>query len=108
MRLKVENACRKMAAGKTIAFHSYKGGTGKTTLITNLAALYAKHGFNVCLLDLDIYAPSLVSYFRKTPSCYVNDLLNGEATISDIVVNLITIIIFLTASILRLKNRKLI
>jgi chromosome partitioning protein len=88
MRLKEENACMKMAAGKTIAFHSYKGGTGKTTLITNLAALYAKHGFNVCLLDLDIYAPSLVSYFRKTPSCYVNDLLNGEATISDVVVNL--------------------
>jgi chromosome partitioning protein len=54
-----------MGSGKTFAFHSYKGGTGKTTLITNVAALYAKKGFNVGLLDFDLYAPSLASYFRK-------------------------------------------
>lgn len=64
--------------GKTIAFHSYKGGTGKTTLISNLAAYYAMSGLNVCLLDFDLYAPSLAMYFRKQPSLYLNDLLRGE------------------------------
>jgi cellulose biosynthesis protein BcsQ len=67
-----------MPLGKTIAFHSYKGGTGKTTLITNLAALYAMRGMNVCLLDFDLYAPSLGMYFRKKPTTYLNALLRGE------------------------------
>ncbi len=26
--------------GKSLAFHSYKGGTGKTSLVINLGALY--------------------------------------------------------------------
>jgi MinD-like ATPase involved in chromosome partitioning or flagellar assembly len=73
---------------KTMAFHSYKGGSGKTTLITNIAALYAKNGFKVALLDFDLYAPSLVSYFRKNPCMYLNDLLSGEAQISDVMVDL--------------------
>ena len=73
---------------KTIAFHSYKGGTGKTTLISNLAALYAKNGFNVALLDFDLYAPSLSSYFKKKPSAFINDLLSGQAKISDVVYDL--------------------
>jgi MinD-like ATPase involved in chromosome partitioning or flagellar assembly len=73
---------------KTVAFHSYKGGTGKTTLISNIAALYAKNGFNVALLDFDLYAPSLSSYFKKKPSVFINDLLSGQAKISDVVYDL--------------------
>ncbi len=76
-----------MITGKTIAFHSYKGGTGKTTLISNLAAIYAQNGKKVCLLDFDLYAPSLLTYFRKSPTCYINDLLRGEADISDVLVD---------------------
>ncbi len=79
---------RKAFHKRTIALHSYKGGTGKTTLIANLAALYAMKGLDVCLLDFDLYAPSLVSYFRKTPRWYINDLLYGEAQISDVIVDL--------------------
>jgi chromosome partitioning protein len=67
-----------MTFGKTLAFHSYKGGTGKTTLIANLAALYAMNGMNVCLLDFDLYAPSLGMYFRKKPTTYLNALLRGD------------------------------
>ena len=73
--------------GKALAFHSYKGGTGKTTIATNLAAFYAKLGMRVCLLDCDLYAPSLTTYFRKTPDSYLNNLLAGEAEISDIIVD---------------------
>ena len=77
-----------MSSKKTIAFHSYKGGSGKTTLITNLAALFAHDGLNVGLMDFDLYAPSLVSYFKKSPSAYINDLLSGEAKISEVAVDL--------------------
>jgi chromosome partitioning protein len=74
--------------GRTLAFHSYKGGTGKTTLITNIAALYARNGFNVGLLDFDLYAPSFVAYFHKKPSLFLNDVLSGECKIDDAVVDL--------------------
>jgi MinD-like ATPase involved in chromosome partitioning or flagellar assembly len=77
----------KMTPGKTLAFHSYKGGTGKTTLIANLAAVYAMSGMRVCLLDFDLYAPSLTTYFRKTPTSYLNNLLSGEADISSVLVD---------------------
>jgi MinD-like ATPase involved in chromosome partitioning or flagellar assembly len=50
---------------KCVAFHSYKGGTGKTTIASNCAALLAKKGAKVALLDLDVYAPSLYSYFER-------------------------------------------
>jgi MinD-like ATPase involved in chromosome partitioning or flagellar assembly len=76
-----------MSLKKTLAFHSYKGGTGKTTIIANLAAYYASSGMNVCLLDFDLYAPSLSTYFRKTPVCYLNNLLKGEAEISNVLVD---------------------
>ena len=75
-----------MSIGKTLAFHSYKGGTGKTTLVSNLAAFYAQKGMKVCLLDFDLYAPSLSTYFRKNPEVFINNLLAGEADISDVLV----------------------
>ncbi|HEY7778319.1 MAG TPA: P-loop NTPase, partial [Nitrososphaeraceae archaeon] len=58
-----------------IAFHSYKGGTGKTTIACNLAAMLSLKGYNVSLLDLDVYAPSLHAYFGHNPDKWINDLL---------------------------------
>ena len=69
---------------RCIAFHSYKGGTGKTTLAANLAALLAKKGHNVFLLDLDVYAPSIQAYFDVVPGSWVNDYLNDEADVGEI------------------------
>ncbi len=69
---------------KCIAFHSYKGGTGKTTLAGNFAAVLAKLGFRVCLLDLDVYAPSLQSYFMIEPKKWINDYLYSEADIGEV------------------------
>jgi chromosome partitioning protein len=73
---------------KCIAFHSYKGGTGKTTLAGNFAAVLAKLGFKVCLLDLDVYAPSLQSYFMVEPKKWINDYLYSEADIGEVMQDL--------------------
>ena len=70
-----------------IAFHSYKGGTGKTTIAANLAALLAKKGYRVFLLDLDVYAPSLQAYFGKKPNKWINDFLNGTAEVGEVVMD---------------------
>ena len=75
-----------------IAFHSYKGGTGKTTIAANLAALLAKKGYRVFLLDLDVYAPSLHSYFDKNPKRWINDFLNGTAEVRDIIMDVTSVI----------------
>lgn len=69
---------------RCIAFHSYKGGTGKTTIASNCAALLAKKGFKVALLDLDVYAPSLLAYFKKEPKKWLNDYLLGEAEVDEV------------------------
>jgi MinD-like ATPase involved in chromosome partitioning or flagellar assembly len=69
---------------KSVAFHSYKGGTGKTTIASNCAAMLAKRGFKVGLLDLDVYAPSLLAYFDKTPKKWLNDYLLGDAEVDDV------------------------
>ena len=45
---------------KVIAFHSYKGGTGKTTLAVNLSANLSSKGYHVLLVDMDVYAPSFM------------------------------------------------
>lgn len=73
---------------QSIAFHSYKGGTGKTTIASNLAAMLATKGYNVSLLDLDVYAPSLHAYFEKTPDKWINDFLSDNAKIDDVMMDM--------------------
>ncbi len=75
---------RYAVATKCIAFHSYKGGTGKTTIASNCAALLAKKGFKVALLDLDVYAPSLLAYFQREPRKWLNDYLLGNAEVNEV------------------------
>jgi chromosome partitioning protein len=74
--------------GKCISFHSYKGGTGKTTLAVNFSFLLASRGYKVFLLDLDFYAPSLFSYFDINPKFWINDYLINNADINDIMVDM--------------------
>jgi chromosome partitioning protein len=71
-----------------IAFHSYKGGTGKTTIACNLAAMLSVKGYNVSLLDLDVYAPSLHAYFECTPNKWINDLLFENSDLNEIMVDM--------------------
>jgi chromosome partitioning protein len=72
---------------RCIVFHSYKGGTGKTTLAANLAALLTKKGYSVVLLDLDVYAPSLHSYFETDPKKWINDFLFEKAELREVILD---------------------
>ncbi|MEM2103673.1 MAG: ParA family protein [Candidatus Bathyarchaeia archaeon] len=75
--------------GKIVAVHSYKGGTGKTLLSTNLAVTFAKHGKKVCLMDLDFRAPSLSTLLNVNKAEYwLNDYLNGVCEIDKVLIDL--------------------
>jgi len=75
--------------GKIVAFHSYKGGTGKTLLSVNLATTYASRGKKVCLFDLDFRAPSLQAAFKTNDNEYwLNDYLNGICDVKKVLIDL--------------------
>jgi MinD-like ATPase involved in chromosome partitioning or flagellar assembly len=73
-----------------IALHSYKGGTGKTLFSVNLAATFAKMGKKVCLLDLDLRAPSIHSFFKNGSNYWVNDYLSKACEINKVLVDCTT------------------
>ncbi len=70
---------------KCVAFHSYKGGTGKSTISSNLSASLAKKGLTAVLLDVDVYAPSLQDYFQWQPKKSINDYLFENANIDEVI-----------------------
>lgn len=75
--------------GKIVAVHSYKGGTGKTLLSTNLAVTLAKNDKKVCLLDLDFRAPSLATILNiEKTQHWLNDYLNGICEIDKVLIDL--------------------
>jgi len=82
---------------RCIAFHSYKGGTGKTTIACNLAAMLSLKGYNVSLLDLDVYAPSLHAYFDHSPKKWINDLLFENSDLNEIMVDMSSVLTRYTA-----------
>jgi len=52
-----------LGANHLIAVASGKGGVGKSTVATNLAAELARRGFRTGLVDTDIYGPSVPTMF---------------------------------------------
>ena len=70
---------------KCIAFHSYKGGTGKSTISSNLSASLARKGLTAVLLDVDVYAPSLQDYFQWQPKKSLNDYLFENADTDEVI-----------------------
>jgi cellulose biosynthesis protein BcsQ len=52
--------------GKVIAFYSFKGGTGRSMALANIACLLAQAGAgSILMVDWDLEAPGLHRYFRK-------------------------------------------
>ena len=50
--------------GKLIAVHSFRGGTGKSNVTANLAALLALRGHRVGAVDTDIQSPGIHALFN--------------------------------------------
>lgn len=51
---------------KIIALHSYRGGTGKSNLVANLATLLAAQRFRVAVIDTDLQSPGVHNIFDLT------------------------------------------
>lgn len=52
------------ALGRIITFYSYKGGTGRSMALANLAWILAANGKRVLMMDWDLEAPGLHRYFH--------------------------------------------
>ena len=50
--------------GKIVTFYSYKGGTGRSMVLANVAWALASNGHRILVVDWDLEAPGLHRYFR--------------------------------------------
>ncbi len=50
--------------GKIVTFYSYKGGTGRTMALANVAWILASNGLKVLVVDWDLDSPGLHRYFH--------------------------------------------
>jgi MinD-like ATPase involved in chromosome partitioning or flagellar assembly len=67
---------------KSIAVHSFKGGTGKSTITANLAAALVGRGRRVGIMDMDLEGPGLHVIFGLDPDDVrytLNDVLLDAA-----------------------------
>ncbi len=62
---------------RVVAVSSGKGGVGKSTVATNLAAAWARAGHRVGLLDADIYGPDIPTMF----GVYDRPRMSGEEVV---------------------------
>lgn len=74
-----------------ITINSFRRGAGKSSLVSNLAVLLVKDGYQVAVIDTDYQAPSLHLFFglpdEKIPHS-LNDYLNGKCDITDTLVDI--------------------
>lgn len=62
-----------------VAVASGKGGVGKSTITANLAVTLAKMGFNVGVLDADIYGPSMPIMFDVEQAKPISVEVDGKS-----------------------------
>ncbi|MFX1283530.1 MAG: tyrosine-protein kinase family protein [Promethearchaeota archaeon] len=67
-----------------ILIHSYKGGTGKTTVALNIANILSHHN-KILLIENDFKMPSFFYIFKREPNLYFNDYLIGNANFNEII-----------------------
>ena len=73
------------SSGTVLTFYSYKGGTGRSMALANIAWLLASYGKKVLVIDWDLEAPGLHRYFQ--PFLIDPELTSSEGVI-DFVWNL--------------------
>ena len=75
-----------------VSFCSSRGGTGKTTIATNLAFFLALSGVDTVAIDMDFRAPSFFHVFKnsfgKPAKQYVNEFLDSRCQPQDVLFSL--------------------
>lgn len=70
-----------------IAVHSFRGGTGKSNLIANLAARLTGQGKRIGIVDMDLHSPGIHALFRLNEGRVnrsLNDYLWGRCAIQEV------------------------
>ena len=57
----------KRADGQIVTFYSYKGGSGRTMALANVAWILAANGYRVLVVDWDLEAPGLPEVLPAVP-----------------------------------------
>ncbi len=73
-------------SSKTISIHSFRGGTGKSSITASLAALLALEGCRVGVIDTDIHSPGIHVIFgllEQRVTLALNDYLWGRCSIKE-------------------------
>lgn len=76
---------------KIVSIHSFRGGTGKSNIAANLAAVAALDGKRVAVMDTDMASPGIHVIFglgREKMKRTLNDYLRGECDIADACIDL--------------------
>lgn len=71
---------------RIVAVHSFRGGTGKSNLVANVAAILASEGRRVGVIDADIQSPGIHVLFglnTENIKCSLNDYLWDKCPIED-------------------------
>ena len=67
--------------GRIVTFYSYKGGTGRTMALANVAFILASNGYRVLVADWDLESPGLHRFF----SPFLDQTVRDAAGIIDMV-----------------------
>ena len=73
---------------KSIAFHVEKGGTGKTTMSGNMAAVLSSTGKRVLMVDADPQGNLSSWYITGGINFDLCDVLQGKAVVGDAIINI--------------------
>lgn len=90
--------------GKIVAVHSFRGGTGKSNTVANLAYLLVKKGKKVGIVDCDIQSPGIHIIYQISSSEIshtLNEYLWGQCKLRDAVYEVIPEKLFMIPSSLQ-------
>src|SRR6516225_3510802 len=68
-------------AGRIVTFYSFKGGTGRTMALANVAWILAANGKRVLIADWDLESPGLHRFFQP----FMDDDVSSKPGIVDFI-----------------------